>query len=288
MSENVYEDVGLQKYLKEISDTPTLSREEEQELAKRAKKGDQKAIQKLIESNLKFVVSIAARYQNRGLSYAELISEGNMGLIKAIEKFDPDRDIKLISYAVWWIKQRIMFALAEKTNIIRVPLGKSNALSKLKSARHKFMNETGEEPTIDELAQETNLKKKNIKKLKDKNVDTLSLDDYNVSGRNDDVHLIDLISDTNTLDPQSRYYRDRTVKKIKDSVAGLDPRSALVIRLYFGLGGEERKNFAEIADMMGLSRERIRQIHKEALKKILKDIQSETENHVDYIFANSL
>ncbi|MBW6515795.1 MAG: RNA polymerase sigma factor RpoD/SigA [Candidatus Cloacimonetes bacterium] len=288
MSENIYEDEGLQKYLKEISDTPTLTREEEQKLAKRAKKGDQEAIQKLIESNLKFVVSIAARYQNRGLSYAELISEGNMGLIKAIEKFDPDRDIKLISYAVWWIKQRIMFALAEKTNIIRVPLGKSNALSKLKSAQHKFKNETGEEPTLDELALETKLKKKNIKKLRDKNVDTLSLDDVTVTGRNDQVQLIDLISDTTTLDPQSRYYRDKTEKKIKDSIAGLDSRSALVIQLYFGLGGEERKNFAEIAEILGLSRERIRQIHKEALKKILKDIQSESENHIDYIVAHSL
>ncbi len=288
MNENIYEDEGLQKYLKEISDTPTLSREEEQELAKRAKKGDQEAIQKLIESNLKFVVSIAARYQNRGLSYAELISEGNMGLIKAIEKFEPERDIKLISYAVWWIKQRIIFALAEKTNIIRVPLGKSNALSKLKSAQHKFMNETGEEPTLDELSRETKIKIKHIKRLKDKNVDTLSIDEISTTGKSEDVQLIDFLSDNTIMDPQSRYYRDRTVKKIKASIAGLDPRSALVIRLYFGLGGEDRKNFAEIAEMLGLSRERIRQIHKEALTKILKDIKSESDKNIDYLLANSL
>jgi RNA polymerase primary sigma factor len=287
MSENIYEDAGLQKYLKEISDTPTLSREEERKLAIRAKKGDQKAIQKLIESNLKFVVSIAARYQNRGLSYAELISEGNMGLIKAIEKFDPDRDIKLISYAVWWIKQRIMFALAEKTHVIRVPLGKSNAISKLRSAHHRHRNRTGEEPTLEELEKETNIKKKSIKKLQEKNVDTLSIDDINYTSRNDEVQLSDLISDTSVMDPQKRYYRDRTVKKINESIEGLDERSAMVIRHYFGLGGEEQKNFAEIAAMLNLSRERIRQIHKEALHKILKDIQSETNVELEHLLVNS-
>lgn len=287
MSENVYDDQGLQKYLKEISHTPTLSREEEQELARRAKKGDQEAIQKLIEANLKFVVSIAARYQNRGLSYAELISEGNIGLIKAIEKFDPDRDIKLISYAVWWIKQRIMFALAEKTNVIRIPLGKSNDLSKLKSAQHKFRNRTGKNPTLEELSEATSLKKKSIKKLRDKNVDTLSLDDINYTDRNEEVQLINMISDKKVLDPQTRYYRDRTVKKINEKISDLDPRSEKIIRLYFGLGGEDRKNFAEIAEMLGLSRERIRQIHKEALKKILKEIQSDRDYTIDSLFNNS-
>ncbi len=288
MSENIYEDVGLQKYLKEISQTPTLSRNEEQQLARRAKKGDEEAIQKLIESNLKFVVSIAARYQNRGLSYAELISEGNMGLIKAIEKFDPDKEIKLISYAVWWIKQRIMFALAEKTNVIRVPLGKSNALSKIKRAQHKHKNLTGEELSIEELALRTNLKKKNIKTLKSKNVDTLSLDEINYTHRNDKVQLSDLISDTSAVDPQARYYREKTFKKIEDSISGLEPRSALIVRLYFGLDGEESKNFAEIAEMLNLSRERIRQIHKESLKKIMKDIQKEAENQIDYLLANNV
>jgi len=288
MTENIYEDAGLQKYLKEISDTPTLSREEERKLAIRAQKGDQRAIQKLIESNLKFVVSIAARYQNRGLSYAELISEGNMGLIKAIEKFDPNRDIKLISYAVWWIKQRIMFALAEKTNVIRVPLGKANALSKLRSAHHKHRNRTGEEPSLDELARETNIKKKSIKKLREKNVDTLSLDDINYTDRNDEVQLADLISDKTTMDPQKRYYRDRTVKKIRESIEGLDKRSAMVLRHYFGLSGEEQKNFAEIAAILNLSRERVRQIHKEALQRVLKDIQSDTNTELEYLLSSGI
>lgn len=286
MSENIYEDKGLQKYLKEISKTPTLSREEEQELAKRAKKGDQEAIQKLIEANLKFVVSIAARYQNRGLSYAELISEGNMGLIKAIEKFEPDRDIKLISYAVWWIKQRIMFALAEKTNIIRVPLGQSNALSKIKSVQDRIKNKTGKEPTLEEIADKTNISKKNIKRLKSKSVDTYSIDEVGFSGKNDDLQLVDLLSDSSAIDPQTMYYREKTYKKLNESISDLDERSAQVVRMYFGLGGEERKNFAEIAEKLDLSRERIRQIQKEALKKILKDIQSETETRIDNIYAN--
>jgi RNA polymerase primary sigma factor len=285
MNENVYEDAGLQKYLKEISQTPTLTRKEEHDLAIRAKSGDQEAIQKLIESNLKFVVSIAARYQNRGLSYSELISEGNMGLIKAIEKFDPERDIKLISYAVWWIKQRIMFALAEKTNIIRVPLGKSNALSKIKSAQRKHKNKTGEEISLEELAEKTNINKKSIKKLRLKNVDTLSLDEVNLTDRNDEVQLSDLISDSSAIDPQTRYYREKTVKKIEDSISGLDSRSAMIIRLYFGLDKEEPMNFAEIAEKLDLSRERIRQIHKEALKKILKDIRSDSGNYIDSMYA---
>lgn len=286
MSYDIFDDQGLQKYLREIADTPTLSREEEKELALRAKKGDQAAIQKLIESNLKFVVSIAARYQHRGLSYSELISEGNMGLIKAIEKFDPDRDIKLISYAVWWIKQRILFALAEKTNLIRVPLGKSNAMNKIKRAKYKYMNLTGETPSLEELSEETNLDENSIRKLKDGKIDILSLDEYSQTSSGDDMQLIDVISDDKIGDPKQIYYRDRTNEKIQDSIESLDDRSAMIIKHYFGLGGESRKNFAQIAEMLGLSRERIRQIHKEALKKIFKDINEEMDNNVDYLMTN--
>ena len=122
MSENVYNDKGLQQYLKDISKIPTLSREEENRLAIKAKNGDKEALNKLIESNLKFVVRVATKYQNRGLSFNELISEGNQGLIKAIEKFDPDKNIKLISYAVWWIKQSILQAIAEQSRLVRLPL----------------------------------------------------------------------------------------------------------------------------------------------------------------------
>jgi len=135
MAENVFEDKALQNYLNEIAKNDPYSREEEYELAIKAKKGDQEAINKLVNANLKFVVKVASRYQNRGLSLSELISEGNVGLIKAIEKFEPEKHNKLISYAVWWIRQKILFALAEKTNVIRMPLGKANIANKINKIR---------------------------------------------------------------------------------------------------------------------------------------------------------
>lgn len=285
MSRNIFNDQSLQKYLKEIADTPTLSREEEKELAILAKNGDQAAIKKLIESNLKFVVTIAARYQHRGLTFSELISEGNMGLIKAIEKFDPNKDIKLISYAVWWIRQRILFALAEKTSVIRIPLGKSNALAKLRSIQNKFLSETGEEPTNEELAEEINMNKTNLKKLRDKKIDMLSIDESFSGTSAGSSQLLDIISDDTLLDPKSLYYRDKTNNQIKNSIDALDERSAFIIRHYFGFGGEDKKNFTEIAELLDLSRERIRQIYKESLKKIFNDISGEINNDIDYLVA---
>ena len=285
MTENVFNDRGLQNYLQEISNTPTLNRDEEQELAIKAQQGDQTAIQKLIESNLKFVVKIASRYQNRGLSLSELISEGNMGLIKAIEKFEAGRDIKLISYAVWWIRQRILFALAEKTNLIRVPLGKSTTFNKIRVAQDKIKTETGEDPSLEEIATETDIDEKMIKRIKDKNIDTLSIDEISYGNKNEQYHLLDFLSDPSSADPKTIYYRDQTNRKIQDSISRLDPRSASVIRSYFGLDGEDSKNFAEIAEDLGLSRERIRQIQKEALKQILKDTQEDLYNDIDYLIA---
>ncbi|MEA1973337.1 MAG: sigma-70 family RNA polymerase sigma factor, partial [Candidatus Cloacimonadota bacterium] len=165
MRENIYEDKTLQKYLSEIAIYAPLSREEEKEYALRAQKNDSEALQILIRSNLKFVVKIAANYQNRGLSFAELISEGNMGLIKAIEKFEPQKKNKLISYAVWWIKQRILFALAEKTSTIRIPLGKSNVSKKIRKAKLEIRSKEGREATMSEIMEKTDLEKKAIKRI---------------------------------------------------------------------------------------------------------------------------
>ena len=176
MAENVFLDKALQNYLKGISDIEPLSREEEHELAIRAQNGDQEAFDKLVNSNLKFVVTVAAKYQNKGLSLAELISEGNVGLIKAIKKFDPSKNIKLISYAVWWIKQTILLALAEKTDLIRVPLGKTNSVNKIKMARAKIFSELGREPTNQEIANECGLSVEEVQRVNDQIVDTFSLD----------------------------------------------------------------------------------------------------------------
>ncbi len=283
MAENVFEDKALQKYLNEIADINTLTREEEHELAVKAKMGDMAATNKLIRSNLKFVVKIASHYQNRGLALSELISEGNMGLIKAIEKFDPYKEIKLISYAVWWIKQRILFALAEKTSLIRVPLGRTNTANKVKAIQERIFNRTGEHLSDDSLVEQTTLTKRDLMNMKTNSVDTVSFDEISYSSKNDTVYLKDFIEDKDTLDPKTLYYKDRMQTKIEESINTLPSRDAYIVRSYFGLDGEKGRNFAQIADELGLSRERVRQIQKQALKQIRKDAYVDYEKDIDMI-----
>ncbi len=280
--ESVFADKALQHYLHEISKFRTLSREEEQELARKARDGDQNAINTLTQANLKFVVKIASRFQNRGLSLSELISEGNIGLIKAIEKFDPDKDIKLISYAIWWIKQRIMLAVSEKSSLIRVPMGKSSSAHKLKATEDRIFAETGEMATSEELMDKMNLAEKSIDQLRVQRIETTSFDDILQSGDFQDYTTKDLFEDKELVDPQKLYYRDRMQEKLHNAISKLDDREADIIRTYFGLNeSHESKNFAQIAEVMGLSRERVRQIQKEALKKILHELQPEEDAFVD-------
>ncbi|MDN5353605.1 MAG: polymerase primary sigma factor [Candidatus Cloacimonadota bacterium] len=288
MSENVFQDKALQSYLKDIADIQPLSREEEQKLARRAKAGDKKAEEKLVLHNLKFVVKIAARYQNRGLSLSELISEGNVGLIKAIHKFEPDKHNKLISYAVWWIRQSILFALAEKTKIIRMPLGKANVANKIKAAKDHIFKQKGKQATEEEIAEYTDLDPKIIEKLNKQTVNTVSLDDFTYSNKQDEVKLENFIADPTTDDPKTLYYRDRVKKRIEDSLKKLAPREARIIKQYFGLEGEKSKNFSQIGDELGLSRERVRQIQKKALQKIYEDTYKEYEKDIDYLIRDNL
>ncbi len=281
MAENVFEDKALQSYLNQIAKIKTLSREEENKIALKAKKGDKEAINKLVQSNLKFVVKISARYQNRGLTLAELISEGNMGLIKAIEKFEPEKDNKLISYAVWWIKQRILFALAEKTNVIRMPLGKANIANKIKIAREKIFSETGEKATIEEISQRTDLNKKAINKINKQAVRTVSLEEPSYTSRHDAVTITEFLEDMDTVDPKTLYYRDKVKERIDNSISKLPSRDALIVKEYFGLDSGKGKNFAQIGEELGLSRERVRQIQKKALQIIMKDAYKEVEKDID-------
>lgn len=283
---NAFEDKALQSYLNNISKYPSLSKEEEKELAIKAKEGDLAAKEKLINSNLKFVVKIASNYQNRGLSLSELVSEGNLGLIKAIEKFDPDKDIKLISYAVWWIKQKILFALAEKTSLIRIPVGLSQAATKIKNIKEKIMVEQGYSPSSSEISDELEISKKVIKQVSDAMTDTLSLDEVSYSANYDEMSMMDFIEDLEFLDPKTLLYKERLQKKIEQSIDKLDKRENFIVKSYFGLDGFDEKNFAEIAKDIGISRERVRQIQKEALKKILKAVYKEKENEIDNILRN--
>ncbi len=283
MAENVFEDRALQSYLNQISKIKPLSREEENKLALKAKKGDKSAINKLVKSNLKFVVKVAAQYQNRGLSLAELISEGNMGLIKSIEKFDPEKDNKLISYAVWWIKQRILFALAEKTNVIRMPLGKANIASKIKIAKEKVFSETGEEATLEEISELTELNEKAIDKINKQIISTVSIEDPSYTSKHEKVTLNDFLEDKQIQEPKTLYYREKVKERIKKSIRALLPREAYIVKKYFGLEGEKSKNFAQIGEELGLSRERVRQIQKIALQKIMKDAYKDVENIIDFL-----
>ncbi|HNV93255.1 MAG TPA: RNA polymerase sigma factor RpoD/SigA, partial [Candidatus Cloacimonas sp.] len=274
--DSVFADKALQNYLNEISKFKTLSREEERELAIRAKNGDVEAMNRLIQANLKFVVKIAARYQNRGLSLSELISEGNIGLIKAIEKFDPDKDVKLISYAIWWIKQRITLAVSEKSSLIRVPMGKTSAAHRVKATQDRYFTETGEMASTDELSEKLNIAEKTIDQLQNQLPETSSFDDIITTLDSQDFTTKDLIEDKETVDPQKLYYKERMQERIQRAINKLDQREADVIRSYFGLNeSHESRNFAQIAESMGLSRERVRQIQKEALKKIMREIKPE-------------
>ncbi|MCB5252226.1 MAG: RNA polymerase sigma factor RpoD/SigA [Candidatus Cloacimonadaceae bacterium] len=280
--ENVFADKALQNYLRNISKFKPLSRKEEHELALKARDGDTDAMNQLIQANLKFVVKIAARYQNRGLPLSELISEGNIGLIKAIEKFDPDKNIKLISYAIWWIKQRITLAVSEKSSLIRVPLGKSSTAHRIKATKERVYSETGRKASTEEIADFLNITEKSIELIKTQIPDTFSYDDVLKTNDFQDFSTRDLMHDTEALDPQQLYRQERLNKRIHKAIDKLEKREAEIIRTYFGLNEkQESKNFAQIAEVMGLSRERVRQIQKEALKKILVHMKPEEDAFLD-------
>ncbi len=284
---DVFEDKALQNYLSDIADIEPLSREEENKLAKRAKDGDQKAIDRLVRANLKFVVKIASHYQGRGLSLAELISEGNMGLIRAIQKFDPDKGTKLITYAVWWIRQSILFALAEKTRLIRIPLSRISNYNKIKKSQNDYYKKHGEEIDLEDLSEETSIEEKKIRRTLDSTSQIISMDNVSYDSNQEEVTPTEFIEDRDTEDPQTLYYKKKLARKVKKSLASLNERDAHIIKEYFGLESEGRgKNFAQIGEEIGLSRERVRQIQKEALRKIRKDASPEDDLYIDYLLQS--
>ncbi|MBT3168347.1 MAG: RNA polymerase sigma factor RpoD/SigA [Candidatus Cloacimonetes bacterium] len=280
--ENVFEDAALQKYLKDIANIQPLTKKAEHELAIKSKNGDFSAQRKLIESNLKFVVKVATKYQNRGLTLSELISEGNIGLIKAIEKYDINSDNKLISYAVWWIKQRILFAIAEKTNIIKIPLSKNNLAKKITKAEKDIFEESGRIPTVNEIAEKTKLTVSLIEKTKREVTATLSIE-QKIDGTNTSERTFaDILATKVENDPQKLYYREKQKKQVSESLKKLSEREHKIIGLYFGLNDESPQNFAEIGRILSLSRERVRQIYNDAFKKILAEINRENEFSINY------
>lgn len=259
------ESASLDKYLQEIGKEELITVEEEVELAQRIKKGDQAALEKLTRANLRFVVSVAKQYQNQGLSLPDLINEGNLGLIKAAEKFDETRGFKFISYAVWWIRQSILQALAEQSRIVRLPLNQVGSLNKINKAFSKFEQEHERKPSPEELAESLDLPA-------DKVADTLRVSGRHVSVDapfvdGEDNNLLDVLVNNDSPSADRVLIMESLAKEIHRALATLTERESDIISLFFGIGCQEM-TLEEIGERFGLTRERVRQIKEKAIRRL--------------------
>ncbi len=257
---------SLEKYLQEIAEVPLLTPEEEIELAKRIKQGDQEALEKLTKANLRFVVSVAKQYQNQGLSLGDLINEGNLGLIKAATRFDETRGFKFISYAVWWIRQSILQALAEQSRVVRLPLNRVGALNKIGRVLSELEQEFEREPSEEEIAEQLEMTPYEVS-------DTLQMAGKHVSldapfSQDEESRLLDVL-ESDDLPSPDRPLMDESLKiELERALATLTKREAEVIKLYFGLGREHPLTLEEIGELFNLTRERVRQIKEKAIMRL--------------------
>jgi RNA polymerase primary sigma factor len=259
------ESASLDKYLQEIGKEVLITVEEEVELAQRIKKGDREALERLTRANLRFVVSVAKQYQNQGLSLPDLINEGNLGLIKAAEKFDETRGFKFISYAVWWIRQSILQALAEQSRIVRLPLNQVGSLNKLNKAFNKFEQEYERTPTPEELAETLELPKEKV-------ADTLRVSGRHVSVdapfvEGEDNSLLDVLVNSDSPKADSKLLSESLNREIERALSTLTERERDIIKLFFGIGVQEM-TLEEIGERFGLTRERVRQIKEKAIRRL--------------------
>lgn len=261
------ESQSLEKYLQEIGKVDLLTPEEEVDLAKRIKQGDQIALEKLTKANLRFVVSVAKQYQNQGLSLSDLINEGNLGLIKAAQRFDETRGFKFISYAVWWIRQSILQALAEQSRIVRLPLNKVGSLNKINKAFSELEQAYEREPSPEELAEMLEISTDEVETTLGVAARHVSMDAPFVEG--EDNSLLDVL-ENNTMPGTDSHleYADSLRREIERSLGTLTERQADVIKLYFGIGVEHPLSLEDIGDKFGLTRERVRQIKDKAINKL--------------------
>ncbi|MCM2255260.1 MAG: RNA polymerase sigma factor RpoD/SigA [Vicinamibacteria bacterium] len=256
----------LNVYLSEISKYKTLPLAEEQELGRRIKQGDQEAVKKLIESNLRFVVHYAKRYRGLGLSFLDLIHEGNLGLIEAAKRFDPERNVKFISYAVWWVRQAIFHSLSEHTRIFRVPQKMAGQVSKVGGARTELFAELERQPTTDELAEKTKMSREEVESLLQIAGGDLSLS--TAVGEDGSMELGDTLEQDTVESVEVSMMRESFNRRLGEAVAHLDEKERQVITLRFGLDGDEPRTLQEIGEQLKLSRERIRQIESKAKEKL--------------------
>ncbi len=260
------ETASLDKYLQEIGRVDLITAEEEVELAQRIKAGDELALEKLTKANLRFVVSVAKQYQNQGLSLPDLINEGNLGLIKAARRFDETRGFKFISYAVWWIRQSILQALAEQSRIVRLPLNKIGSINKINKAFAQLEQELERPPTPAEEAVAVDLTEDEVKQSMKNSGRHVSMDAPLVEG--EDSNMYNVIGSEDSPNPDEGLMVDSLRQEIERSLATLTPREGEVIRAYFGLNGEHAMTLEEIGEAFDLTRERVRQIKEKAIRRL--------------------
>ncbi len=261
------ESQSLEKYLQEIGKVDLLTPEEEVELAKKIKQGDQIALEKLTKANLRFVVSVAKQYQNQGLSLSDLINEGNLGLIKAAQRFDETRGFKFISYAVWWIRQSILQALAEQSRIVRLPLNKVGSLNKINKAFSELEQSFEREPSADELAELLEIPTEEVQTTLGVAARHVSMDAPFADG--EDNSLLDVLENRTTgKTDQELEYKQSLRNEIERSLSTLTDRQCEVIKFYFGIGIEHPMSLEDIGERFGLTRERVRQIKDKAINKL--------------------
>ena len=260
------ESQSLDKYLQEIGKVDLLTPDEEVELAKRIKEGDQIALEKLTKANLRFVVSVAKQYQNQGLSLGDLINEGNLGLIKAAQRFDETRGFKFISYAVWWIRQSILQALAEQSRIVRLPLNRVGSLNKISKTFSELEQKYEREPSPEELAEVLEVTTAEV-------VDTMKISGRHVSMdapfvQGEENSLLDVLENDSEDTPDQGLMTDSLRREVQRALSTLTQRESDVIALYFGLNGEHAMTLEEIGEKFNLTRERVRQIKEKAIRRL--------------------
>ena len=265
------ESASLDKYLQEIGREELITVEDEVELAQRIRKGDQEALEKLTRANLRFVVSVAKQYQNQGLSLPDLINEGNLGLIKAAEKFDETRGFKFISYAVWWIRQSILQALAEQSRIVRLPLNQVGSLNKISKAFQKFEQENERRPSAEELAHELDLSVDKVTDSLKVSGRHISMDAPFVEG--EDNSLLDVLVNDDAPIADRTLINESLQKEIDRALSTLTERESDIIKMFFGIGCQEM-TLEEIGDKFQLTRERVRQIKEKAIRRLRQDSRS--------------
>jgi RNA polymerase primary sigma factor len=260
------ETASLDKYLQEIGKVDLITAEMEVELAQRIKAGDQIALEKLTKANLRFVVSVAKQYQNQGLTLPDLINEGNLGLIKAAKRFDETRGFKFISYAVWWIRQSILQALAEQSRIVRLPLNKIGSINKINKT-YAFLEQAHERvPSAEEIAKELDMTISDVKESMKNSGRHVSMDAPLVEG--EDSNLYDVLRSGESPNPDRELMHESLRTEIERALETLTPREADVVRLYFGLGNQHPMTLEEIGETFDLTRERVRQIKEKAIRRL--------------------